>query len=405
MQGELQWTLIGVVVLILVAVLVYNRWQERRAKDNADKCFSPPAQPSGERLGAGGFDRDLDRDWDSNRDEPAEEPVDIEQPWRTVPESVSVQTELPIADATLWSLDAREVSPLEAVPGAGADGLGGRAAVPMAMVSSPLNADIEFIIRFPFRLTADRALADMVDRMRSGQDLLRIVGQLEDGGEWQPIDHYSTAVYTRVDVGILLANRKGPTRQDFLQNACLLADRYATGHGGAAEYTDVVQAARQAIDLDRFCIEVDKLISFSVVVPDGFPFSGEVLARLVKEQGMQYQPSGGFVMPDEAGETLFTLVNMEQAPFPANGQGLRTHGVTLMLEVPGCKEGLLAFDHMITLGKFLADKLSARVVDSQERPINIVQIQQDRAVLSEACRRLNDRGIPPGGEQALRLFA
>lgn len=404
MLGELQWTLIGVVGLILFAVLIYNRWQERRAKDSVNKCFDPPAQPGSEHLGTGGFDLDRDLDMDLDRAEGAEEASDIEPPWRIVTESVSVQSELPIANETPWSLGDRDVCSATALT-EGTDVPDGQISIPVAQVSSPLNADIEFIIRFPFKIAADRALADMVDRMHPGRDLVRIVGQLEDGGEWQAIDHYSTAVYARAEVGILLANRKGPTRQDLLQNACLLADRYATSHGGTAEYADVVLAVRQAIDLDRFCIEVDKLIDFSVVVPDGFPFSGEVLARLVMEQGMQYQSSGGFVMPGETGKTLFSVVNMESAPFPANGQGLRTHGVTLMLEVPRCEDGLFAFDSMVTLGDFLADKLSARLVDSQGRPINTVRLQQDRAVLSEACRRLNDRGIPPGGEQALRLFA
>ncbi len=390
MQGELQWTLIGVVGLILFAVLIYNRWQERRAKDSVDKCFDSPAQLGREGSGVGALDRETDLG--PNGDERPDAPFEIEPPWRTGIELVPAQTELPIVDETDGDADV----------------LGGQTPAAVSSVSpvpSPLNADIEFIIHLPFRLVADRALADMVDRMGSGQGLVRIVGQLEDGGEWQPIDHYSTAVYARAAVGILLANRKGPTRQDLLQNACSLATRYATSHGSAAEYVDVVLAARQAIDLDRFCMEVDKLIDFSVVVPDGFPFSGEVLARLVMEQGMQYQPSGGFIMPGKTGETLFSIVNMEHAPFPANGQGLRTHGVTLMLEVPRCEDGLFAFDSMVTLGDFLADKLSARLVDSQGRSINTVRLQQDRAVLSEACRRLNERGIPPGGEQALRLFA
>jgi hypothetical protein len=413
--GELQWTLVGVVVLILVAVLIYNRWQERRAKDSINKIFISPTRLDDAALA--GTDLDLNQDLDLKVDERAEDLADIEPPWQTPREAEFVQTELSIGDETPWSLETHAESPMAELPHsesllskdrATPQGPVTPAAPPaetLAKVASPLNADIEFIIRFPFRLTADRALADMVDRMRSGPDSVRIVGQAEDGGEWQAIDHYSTAVYERAEIGLLLANRKGPTRQDALQNACLLADRYATSHGSAVDYTDVVLAARQAIDLDRFCMEVDQLIDFSVVVPDGFPFSGEALARLVTEQGMQYQSSGGFVMKGETGETLFVLVNRESAPFPANGQGMRTHGVTLMLEVPRCKDGLYAFDRMIGLGDFLADKLSGRVVDSQGRPINTVRLQHDRAALSEACRRLNDRGITPGGEQAQRLFA
>jgi len=413
--GELRWTLIGVVVLILVAVLVYNRWQEKRAKDGVNKIFRPTDDASAAR------DLDLDRDLDPNMDTRVEDLPDSVPPWQPPQEAVPMQTELPIVEETPWSLGGHEARPAVGMPERDlaasdarvADQAADQAAVtPVehpaegpAKVASPLNADIEFIIRFPFRLTADRALADMVDRMSSGSNAVRIVGQTEDGGEWHTIDHYSTAVYAQAEIGILLANRKGPTRQDVLQNACALADRYATAHGGTVDCIDVVLAARQAIDLDRFCMEVDQMIDFSVVVPDGFPFSGEALARLVTERGMQYQPSGGFVMKGETGETLFTLVNMEHAPFPANGQGLRTHGVTLMLEVPRCKDGLEAFDRMVGLGDFLADKLSARVVDSQGRPISAMRLQHDRAALSEACRRLNDRGIAPGGEQALRLFA
>lgn len=408
MLGELQWTLIGVVVLILVAVLIYNRWQERRAQDSANKIFAPPTRLEGDVFEDGGLNLDRGLDLDAG----ARDSDEIDPPWQNQQESRPVQTAFPIETETPWSLAQHGERPTADETGSESFGLTATPvpvatipAAPVVSVPSPLNADIEFIIRFPFRLTADRALADLVDRMRVGQGLVRVLGQHEDSGEWSPIEHYSTTVYAQAEVGILLANRKGPTRQDVLQEACLSADRYASSHGGVAQYTDIALASRQAIDLDRFCMEVDKLIDFSVVVPEGFPFSGEVLARLVVEQGMQYQPSGSFVMPGAEGETLFSLVNMEPAPFPANGEGLRTHGVTLMLEVPRCKDGLLAFDRMIALGDFLADKLSARVVDSQGRPITGTRLQQDRAVLSEACSRLNDHGIAPGSEQALRLFA
>lgn len=401
MLGELQWTLVGVVVLIFVAVLVYNHWQDRRAKKRTDEMFEPP-QGGGGNVGGGNV-------FPGRAPDPiADDGFADEPPWKTPSESVSVPAELSVVDELPWSLTDEvhhtpEVSENEPVAPAETP------AEPQTTVASPLNVDIEFIIRLPFTLTADRALADMVDRMQSelnlGPNAVRIVGQFEGGGEWHVVDHYSTAKYSRVEIGILLANRKGPISQDTLQGACLLADRYAESHGGVAEYTDIALASRQAIDLDRFCMEVDKLIDFSVVVPDGFPFSGEVLARLVAEQGMQYQPSGSFVMKDETGETLFVLTNMEPSPFPAKGQGLRTHGVTLTLEVARCKNGLAAFDGMIDLGKYLADKLSARMVDNQGRQISPSRIHQDRVVLSEACRLLNDHGIAPGGEQALRLFS
>lgn len=449
MLGELQWTLIGVVLLIFAAVLIYNRWQERRARQSVSELFNPRhpasrnAATEAESLDAvvaddadstleaqaGVDDADArhqshytppvlpDAVFSEGSSEPQRVDDDIPPPWQGVAEAAApgvgrqmslvddldrFSDEIPRAalpsDLTRAAPATASVPTSEMAPGTTPD------TAATASTQSPLRADLEYVIRMPFLITADRGLAELMDRLRSSQRPARIFGQRSEGG-WEPVAHYSAVQYEAVEIGILLANRKGPTRQDDLQAACSACERFALEHGGAADCPDVALLTVQAIELDRFCAEVDQLIDFAVVVPPGLPFSGEALARIVSEQGMQRLVNGSFVMYDAVGEIEFTLVNKEDMPFPDGGHGVRTHGVGLLLEVPRCAHGLEAFDRMVALGRLLADKLSGRLVDNQERPIDLPRLTQDREQLREVYRRMHAYGIVPGSEAAQRLFA
>lgn len=371
MFGEFQWTLIGFVVSVIVVMVVYNLWQERRAKGDADQIFKPPKTDEVE--------------YDDTRDLDAGGMPDVD---------IGDSTEMPICtggDQPSLGFDSPDTLNLSAPSRDVAQ-------------SSSLSADIEFIIRFPFKITATRALHDMEREMREGvSSAVRIVGVRE--GVWQEIEHYSAKVYAQVEVGVLLANRAGPVRQEALEHVVRVAEQFAVDHGGQIEFPDIALTTRTAIELDTFCSEVDLFVECGVVVPEGLPFSSESLVRLVMERGLQYQDPGRFVMWAPSGELLFSVANKEPAPFTQDGKGVRTHGVTLFLEVPHCSAALDAFDRMIALAEYLADKLSGRLVDGQGRLLDSAHWSSSRAEIGEVCRRLSERDMASGGERAKRLFA
>ena len=60
---------------------------------------------------------------------------------------------------------------------------------------------------------------------------------------------------------------------------------------------------------------------------------------------------------------------------------------------------------MTEFGFKLADRLSGRLVDDNGRGVSADSLNRDRGRLLEFYARMEKRGIPPGGERALRLFA
>ena len=67
-------------------------------------------------------------------------------------------------------------------------------------------------------------------------------------------------------------------------------------------------------------------------------------------------------------------------------------------------DGLNVFDRMTRLGFDLAFRLEGRLVDDSGRPVSEDSLTRDRARLAHYFARMEERGIPAGGERALRLF-
>jgi len=80
------------------------------------------------------------------------------------------------------------------------------------------------------------------------------------------------------------------------------------------------------------------------------------------------------------------------------------NGITLLFDVPRVADGLAVFDRMTRLGFDLAWRLEGRLVDDSGRPVTEESLNRDRARLAGFYGRMEARGVPAGGERALRLF-
>jgi FtsZ-interacting cell division protein ZipA len=167
---------------------------------------------------------------------------------------------------------------------------------------------------------------------------------------------------------------------------------------------DKEEALKLARDLDLFCMDVDVLIGLNVVSAESRPFTSEAMHSLAQEARLSLEADGAFHARDDFGHTLFTLANQEEDPFPRDGRGLTTHGITLLFDVPRVADGIAVFDRMTRLGFDLAWRLEGRLVDDSSRPVSEDSLNRDRARLAQFFARMEARGIPAGGERALRLF-
>jgi hypothetical protein len=269
--------------------------------------------------------------------------------------------------------------------------------------SSALDGGTEYIARLKFATPQLANFGPLLAILRRIGKPVRAFGGRTDGA-WEALSGHPRSVYTQVEFGMQLADRGGAVSRDQLDAFCRALYEFAAEEGGAVSCPDREEALKVAAELDMFCMEVDVLIGLNVVSADSRPFTSEAMHSLAQEARLSLEPDGTFHARDDFGHSLFTLVNQGDEPFPRDGRGLTTHGVTLLFDVARVADGLAVFDRMTRLGFDLAWRLEGRLVDDNGRTVSEESLNRDRARLGQIFARMEARGIPAGGERALRLF-
>ena len=269
--------------------------------------------------------------------------------------------------------------------------------------ASALDLATEYIARLKFAKPQLGNFAALLSVLRRLGKPVRGFGLKADGA-WEPLSGHPRNVYGQVEFGLQLADRGGALTPDQLDAFCRALYEFAAEEGGAVSCPDKDTALELAQELDLFCMEVDVLIGLNVSSAESRPFTSEAMHSLAQEARLNLEGDGQFHARDDFGHSLFTLANQEDEPFPRDGRGLTTHGVTLLFDVPRVADGLNVFDRMTRLGFDLAFRLEGRLVDDSGRPVSEDSLTRDRARLAHYFARMEERGIPAGGERALRLF-
>ncbi|MEW5787528.1 MAG: cell division protein ZipA C-terminal FtsZ-binding domain-containing protein [Pseudomonadota bacterium] len=269
--------------------------------------------------------------------------------------------------------------------------------------ASNLDAATEYIARLKFSAPTLANFGPVLSTLRRIGKPVRVFGQRPDGA-WEALSSHPRNTYAQVEFGLQMADRGGALSRDQLDAFCRALYEFTAEEGGAVTCPDKDATLAAARDLDLFCMGVDVLIGLNVVSADSRPFTSEAMHGLAQEARLALEPDGTFQARDDFGHVLFTLANQEEAPFPRDGRGLTTHGVTLLFDVPRVADGLVVFDRMTRLGQDLAWRLEGRLVDDNSRAVNDDSLNRDRARLAQYYATMEARGIPAGGERALRLF-
>jgi hypothetical protein len=268
---------------------------------------------------------------------------------------------------------------------------------------SGLDPATEYIARLKFANPTLANFSRLLSSLRRIGKPIRAFAKRADGA-WEALSGNPRYALEMVELGIQLADRGGAITQDQLDVFCRALYEFSAEEGGAVSCADKQDALRAARALDLFSMDVDVLIGLNVVSSDARPFTSEAMHKLAEEAQLTLESDGTYHARDLFGHLLFTLTNQEEAPFPADGRGLTTHGVTLLFDVPRVADGLAVFDRMTRLGFDLAWRLEGRLVDDNGRPVTEDSLGKDRARLAEFYARMEAKGIPAGGERALRLF-
>mgnify|MGYP002628905622 CR=1 FL=1 len=359
-MSDLQISLLGIGAVVIVCVLLYNHFQQRRLRQRLNDSFGKPHQ---------------DVLLDEAKAPPSKERIEPQLDY-----------------------DAGEQTPAAVRPSD-------------ALEIPPLVANIDETIDCVATLSSDTPLtsaqvAEVLSSVASCGRTWRAAGFNAGSGRWEEINRAVTGQYTRLRLALQMANRGGPLSAvqlgAFYDGLNMLATRFST----SLHLPDSDKVLANALELDTFCVDVDVAIGINVVATEGDEFSGARVRALVESENFNLEPDGIFHLEDGNANTLLTIANQEAAPFmPEAISSMVTRGITLLLDVPCVADAELALQRMFELGHSLSVTLKGRLVDDNRATLTAASMDKIRQQLKDIHLTMNARGIAPGSPRALRLFS
>ncbi|GAA5182736.1 hypothetical protein GCM10025771_32720 [Niveibacterium umoris] len=354
--NELLYGLIGSGAGVVVLVLGYNAWQERKARRNAEKAFrSEHRDVLLEGAATAGEQADP-----SGRVEPAASKLPPRPPIGR-----AAEPDLPL-EARAIDCVVRIEAPAGVVGGAVVNGAGG-----------PL-AQIHRSVRWYAFDDAEHA--------------------------WIALDANDKRNFTRLSVAMQLADRRGAVGEREIEAFTAAIQRVCDQFMAVPRFMDRSEALALAQGVDQFCAALDIQIAINVVAGDQ-AFAGTKLRGLAEAAGLVLDNDGCFHARDDAGCSLYVVANRDASLFtPETLRQGASSGVTLSLDVPRVGAGVQVFDRMVAFARQLAAALHGHLVDDNGRALSDASLAMIREQIEQFQEQMDRQGVPAGSGLALRLF-
>ncbi len=364
--SDLQMALIGIGVLVIIGVIIYNRVQEHRFKSRAERAFAPDRgdalfEPSVRSSGATGR---IEPQW-SDADEPAGAPA----PAASTP-------------------SPREPTLLRAPPPEAPDPL--------------VDYTIELAREEPF--TANE-LAPLREALVRFGTRLHVHAEAAKG-TWTERAQLDSDSATGLRLRMQLVDRSGPATAALLEQLGTFARAFAESAAARCVTPPTLPYAEAAAALDELSLQVDVQVGINVVGARSRSFAGTKVRGVAEAAGFSLDADGSMRYKDDGGAVLFRLMNEGSEPFSAESMSrISMTGLTLLLDVARVADGQRAFDRMVAAGKHLATSLGGLVVDDNRKPVTDEGFDQIRKQLREIYALMEKHRIKSGSPLALRLFS
>lgn len=397
-MSSLQISLIVLAIVAVIAVLVYNWWQDRKYRNQWTATF--------------GQQDDILLKHNDRRIDPIVHDADMVPKSReesrgidttAAEDHIEPREELTMARDETANIDEETGS---AYAGEATIEAASPSRIAEELPPPPVDKLLDFIIEIH---AADAipgsAFKKWMDSQRTEGRTVRWWGYASNFAGWIEISPWREQEYHDVTIAVQLADRSGAISEGQLivlgKEARVLAEEFK----GVATWPDLGAVLANAKELDQFCVEVDVLIGLNVVSPDGVTFSGSRIAEMAEANDMILNDAGVYQRYNDRGEVIYSLCNHDDTPFSAEYMSdLATHGITLLFEVPRVDNGVEMFADMARFGAQLAKTLDGKLVDDNIRSLSAASIEKIQTQLTEIYRQMETRGIPAGSQRALRLF-
>jgi FtsZ-interacting cell division protein ZipA len=402
-MSSLQLGLIVAGVLLVVGVIIYNAWQERRIRRRIASAFRKP-------------DDSLSQAASGTRVEPTLRAAPADEYDEARFAGVEAETDIPPAiraaanpdEESSWSppVEYVEHTPIADDLPSPPDGDAAVRATAAADASGPQpDRDIECIVILqPAKALPAGALAAGL-HARMGKRL-RWFGRPAPGSRWTLLNSATPGEFVELAACLLLADRNGAASHAQLDTFVRVMSELAPMLPAALSVPDVAAETDRAEALDRLCADVDVQIGLTILKPEPASIQGTRLRGVAEAAGFRLAPGGRFEMPqEETGTVLYTLQNVRNEPFTVDTlRSSATNGVVLVLDVPRVADPLRTFDQMKMAAKRIAHTLDGELVDDNKRHLDDAALAAIRQQVQGAADALKACHIDPGSPRAQALF-
>jgi FtsZ-interacting cell division protein ZipA len=387
-MSELQVSLIAIGVVVVMGVIFFNWFQQRRYRRHAEQAFGQKHEDVLLRTAM---------PQEEGRIEPQLGKEEILHEFVTEPNlgevaEMSSETPEPVS---------RPAASNEEPPRS--------AHKPRREIPGTLRGGVDYVVNISSEKKIEgSSLGGLFQRKFDFSKPLRWLGQREAEAPWEEIagEVSGKPGYSNLRGCLQLADRAGPISEVHLSGFRDMAENFSAQINASATCPDVHEAYAQALALDEFCSEVDVMIGINIISRDGGLLTGAKIRVVAEISGLKLGTDGMFSLRDENNMTLFSLGNLEPHPFlPDTLRTLTTRGVTFLLDVPRVANGEMVFEQMVRVAEAFADSVGGITVDDNQVPLNAIGIDKIKQQLMAIESMMAAHHIPAGSEVALRLFA
>ncbi|MDR2507554.1 MAG: hypothetical protein LBD67_06100 [Candidatus Accumulibacter sp.] len=370
---ELHWGLIGLGVVVVACVMIYNAWQEYRHREE----FSDTGRV-GDPLFGGIFGK-----------KPKTDALDaLLRPLReTKPDDRAGRIEPALEEF------------IDMPPAAARDGVGSSASEDTSVIDCVAEFETKKAV------SARRIIELARDSLAGIQKPLALSGQNSDFLHWEPLIEEQKNGYRRFRIGVQLVDRQGAITADGLSAFHLAIRNLAEELSANMRIPGMEETLETAKKLDAFAESVDIQIGINVIAGDEV-FQGKSLKHLAETEGMTLEGDGRFVGRDAEGAILYSLINGEAPVFSGESvETLKTRGITFLLDVPRTACAERAFEQMVGLARCFAAALKGTLADDRGHEVSEASLEPVREQIVRCQSAMVENRLPPGGELARRLFS
>jgi FtsZ-interacting cell division protein ZipA len=406
--NDLTISLLAIGLGLIVLVILFNWWQERKMRKAAAKQF--PTPPSDVLMDDFSADVFLET---AVLIEPSTKIKDVVDRYDTedvrLPDEVEFKIDLGESDLEdVEIVHAPDISiveethpdielPAEPLP----DTTSGGNALPEA-----INKDVDLTALFflPAPVNGERLRQFLIGLVNLDKPIFAY--GLDASQVWHPLTReQETIEFTKAAYSLQLADRAGAVSVETLQRFQQMVTEIAYALSAQVEWIGMQDPVEYAQSLDAFCLEVDQVVGLHLINGTGGRFTGTKFRGLAEANGLTMKEDGAFYAQSKSGESSFKVINMENNPFSSEMlKSVTLKGVTFQLEIALTESCTETFNSMVLMAKSMGHSLSATLVDDHQRELNDAKIEKIRQQLKLIQVQMTVKGIAPGSPVALRLF-